>query len=120
MQYIQTGRSSVEGWVAEGDAWLFGLWNDLHRPAKVNGDILEIGVDLGASAIELGYCLGSEERLIVCDLFDDPAPTEENAREFDRFYTRQLRRTAAESLSYARQAFENNYLRFHPVLPTIL
>jgi len=72
------------------------------------GDILEIGTYLGKSAILLAYCLKDGEALHVCDPFEDPPSSEDNASENRRHYP-----------ELARREFERNYMRFHKSLPVI-
>jgi hypothetical protein len=91
-----TAITGVKGWLDPLDHALFALVDRVQRSAAVRGNILEIGVYEGASAIPLGRLLGPGESLTVCDVFDAPAPTE------------------------ARTTFEANYLRFHTALPEVL
>jgi len=60
---------------------LFRKINELQHAEGKTGDLLEIGVYRGKSAILLGYLLQGEERLVLCDLFGAPAPTADNESE---------------------------------------
>lgn len=73
----------VPGWFLRTDQLLFPHLNALQRAAGVGGDLLEIGVYRGKSAILLGYFAGPGERLVVCDVFDTAG-----RRQFERRYRR--------------------------------
>jgi len=107
--YVDSASETVPGWFDPRDAMLWLAIDELQRDAGVEGDLLEIGVFLGKSAILLGYLARPGEILTVCDLFEDQPATGEVAAEHARFY---------EGLTRSR--FEANYLRFHDDLPTII
>lgn len=105
--YIDRGRHTVPGWLERLDALLLVAVDSSQRASQVSGDLLEIGAYMGRSAILLGYFRRPEERLVVCDPFDENgALSKDNAAEQARWY---------EGLT--RQAFEHNFLRFHSRLP---
>jgi hypothetical protein len=60
-------------------------------------------------AVLLGAHLRSGQTLTVCDLFESPAPDDENARETLKSYD-----------GLTRATFERNYLAFHDALPVIV
>jgi hypothetical protein len=102
--------STVPGWFSETDARLFVELSGRQRRQGIAGDLMEIGVYYGKSAILLGYLTGTDERLIVNDLFNDsaditPGNIEENQRWYDGF---------------GRREFEQQYQRFHKDLPEML
>ena len=107
-RYITKGRESIPGWFERGDAELFSAIDVAQRSAGIVGDILEIGCFQGSSAILLGYLRRANERLVVCDLFQDVTPS------LDEFH---LRQNSYAGLS--RESFEANYLKFHEKLPEI-
>ena len=107
-EYIVKGRESVPGWFDRADAELFNAIDEAQCSAGVVGDILEIGCYQGSSAILLGYLRRSNERLVICDLFQGAATT------LDDFH---LRHNAYADLS--RESFEANFLKFHQTLPEI-
>lgn len=74
-----------------------------------SGDIAELGVFHGQSAILLGEYIRDGEVLTVIDLFDSPADDLANQQENQQSYP-----------DLTRAAFEANYLRFHRVLPTVV
>jgi hypothetical protein len=99
----------VPGWFFEQDRALFAWFLDHQNQGSVPGDLLDLGAYLGKSAILMGRYLVGDQRLTVCDLFDDAAPDDDNDEEM-RPYRSTLN----------REAFERNYVAFHPKLPTIV
>jgi hypothetical protein len=71
-QYISEGRKSVPGWFHNEDAALFSLLSELQHEQGIVGDLVEIGVYQGASAILLGYLAGPDEQVVLNDLFGSP------------------------------------------------
>jgi hypothetical protein len=108
MAYIAM-LDQVPGWFFYPDARVFAGIDAYQRASGVTGDLLEIGVYLGKSAILMGYLRRDGERLVVCDLFESEGTTEESRRENCRWYG-----------GLSRQEFEDNYRRFHDRLPTVL
>jgi hypothetical protein len=97
--YIARMHDEVPGWFTEIDASLFRAVDAAQRAAGVRGDLLEVGVYLGKSAVLLGYLLRPDEELIAWDLFSG----ERLAGEADaQFY-----------LELTQEAFEANYARYH-------
>jgi hypothetical protein len=94
----------VEGWFFPADRFVFD-W--LLRQGR--GDLLELGVYKGKSAIFIGAYAAEGERFTVCDLFDSHAPDESTTAEMRVYYP-----------TLTRQAFEANYLRFHTALPEVV
>lgn len=101
---------SVDGWFPKGDRLAFQVFGDLQAKFGIRGDLMEIGVFFGKSAIMLGFFKRPDESIVVCDLFEDPAQDDLNQRENQSSY---------HSRSLTRTGFEANYLRFHSELPRI-
>ncbi|GHG38293.1 class I SAM-dependent methyltransferase [Streptomyces zaomyceticus] len=100
----------VEGWFFDADRFLFDWLLTHQRDHGVRGDLLELGVYKGKSAILIGYHAADGERFTVCDLFDaSEAPDDSTAAEMRVYYP-----------TLTRQVFEANYLRFHRGLPTVI
>ena len=59
----------IEGWFSGEAASLFGLLDEAQRNTGVEGDLFEIGVHHGRSAVLLSQLTRPGERLGVCDLF---------------------------------------------------
>jgi hypothetical protein len=97
---------AIPGWFWYADRQLFE-WV-LSRP-DVAGDLLELGVYLGKSAVLVGSHLRPGETFTVCDLFESEAPEEANHAETTRSYP-----------ALTRDRFERNYLAFHDAPPTVV
>ncbi|MCA1656567.1 MAG: class I SAM-dependent methyltransferase [Actinobacteria bacterium] len=70
--YIDQEMAGIPGWFSAIDAWVFTAISEWQHEDGLVGDVLEIGVYKGRSAVLLGHLLGESERLVFCDLFDDP------------------------------------------------
>ncbi|GHH86440.1 class I SAM-dependent methyltransferase [Streptomyces capitiformicae] len=100
----------VPGWFPVLDQLLFDWVLTRQEDAGDRGDLLEVGVYMGKSAIFLGNHLQEGEAYTVCDLFESDAPDDANAAEANKSYRSTL----------TRRAFEANYLSFHDELPRVL
>ncbi|MGW6829785.1 class I SAM-dependent methyltransferase [Streptomyces massasporeus] len=101
--------ADVPGWFPPLDQMLFTWFLEQQKKAGIKGDLLELGVYMGKSAILLGHHLQDGELFTVCDLFEGDAPDEANKAESSQSYA-----------SLTQQAFERNYLSFHDALPTVI
>lgn len=99
----------VPGWFPVLDQMLFDWCLDRQEAAGMRGDLLEVGVYMGKSAIFLGRHAQEGERYTVCDLFEGDAPDNANQAESTKSYS-----------ALTRRAFEENYLSFHDELPRVL
>ncbi|MGW3414473.1 class I SAM-dependent methyltransferase [Streptomyces sp. NPDC000888] len=99
----------VPGWFPVLDQMLFDWCLDRQESAGMRGDLLEVGVYMGKSAIFLGRHAQEGERYTVCDLFEGDAPDNANQAESTKSYS-----------ALTRRAFEENYLSFHDELPRVL
>ncbi|MEU0032482.1 MULTISPECIES: class I SAM-dependent methyltransferase [unclassified Streptomyces] len=99
----------VPGWFPVLDQMLFKWFLDRQESAGTTGDLLEVGVYMGKSAIFLGDHLRQGERYTVCDLFEGDAPDGANQAESTKSYS-----------ALTRKVFEENYLSFHDELPRVL
>lgn len=100
----------VPGWFAALDQALFGWCLDWQSSQGISGDLVELGVYQGKSAILLGSYLRDEETLVACDLFGRPASDTDIGPGASQFYRDRL----------CRQDFETNYRRFFDALPHIV
>jgi hypothetical protein len=96
---------SIPGWFTKTDQLTFSV---LLKMQLVEGDILEIGVFKGKSAVYLEYFRKENERLYVCDIFEHQINDAENENEIKKSY---------EGLSYLE--FKKNFLLHHKNLPEI-
>jgi hypothetical protein len=101
--------TDVPGWFPPLDQMLFTWFLERQQKQGMSGDLLELGVYMGKSAILLGHHLQGGEKFTVCDLFEGDAPDEANKAESTKSYA-----------SLTQQAFERNYLSFHDTLPTVI
>ena len=100
----------VPGWFTPLDQMLFGWLLEWQSSHGISGDLVEMGVYKGKSAILMGAHLQKKETLVVCDLFGRPAGEEDISPSVSRFYRERL----------CRQDFEANYLGFIETLPRIV
>jgi hypothetical protein len=100
---------SVPGWFQDEDFALIRWFFHDQAERGICGDLAELGCYQGKSAIVIGEFQNQGEQFTVVDLFDvagaDPRNHAENA-------------VAYADLTQA--AFEQNYLRFHNKLPTVV
>lgn len=104
-----TELAEVKGWFFPADQLLFDWLLSRQQERTEPGDLLEVGVYMGKSAIFTGSYRREGERFTVCDLFDAPAEDTDNSAEMARSYS-----------TLTRRAFEANYLSFHEELPTVV
>ena len=70
-EYIRKTKH-IHGWFSPGAAYLFALLDHIQKENKVTGNLFEIGVHHGKSAILMGLMANREtESLGVCDIFGD-------------------------------------------------
>ncbi|MFB6613654.1 class I SAM-dependent methyltransferase [Streptomyces sp. NPDC085524] len=107
---VPTAYGDVNGWFSASDQVLFDWFLTRQNSGAAHpGDLLELGVFMGKSAIFLGRYLREGEEFTVCDLFDSPAVDESNLAENRMSYP-----------TLTRRGFETNYLAFHEALPTVI
>lgn len=85
------------------------LFRALLGDPEAHGDLAEIGVWYGQSAILIGDYVRDDETFTVIDLFGAPAADPSNQVENQDSYS-----------GLTRSAFEANYLRFHDALPNVI
>jgi predicted O-methyltransferase YrrM len=99
----------VPGWLAGADELLFEWLLTLQSRSGSRGDVVELGAYQGRSAIHIGRFVESDERFVVCDLFEDTQGDESVPAYVKSAYS-----------SLTQASFERNYLQFHRDLPTIV
>jgi hypothetical protein len=99
----------VPGWFPVLDQVLFEWFLSRQESAGTRGDLLEVGVYMGKSAIFVGRHRRPGEKYTVCDLFEGDAPDAANRAESTKSYS-----------ALTRRVFEENYLSFHDELPRVL
>jgi hypothetical protein len=106
-RYIDA-MEGVPGWFAKVDARLLLGIDRCQADHSSGGDLLEIGVYLGKSAILLGFLAAGGEALHVCDPFEPSGALPAADRVHSGLY-----------VEAGRSAFEANYRRFHRSLPEV-
>ena len=102
-------RNSIVGAFWDIDFLLFDCILRMQSECGVHGDLLEIGALYGKSAIVLGCHAGAEEKVIVCDIFNDVEGDDENVSENSQSYN-----------GLNRQKFEENYSRWVDRPPVVI
>jgi hypothetical protein len=102
-----TRLEDVPGWLRYADKMLFEWF--LTRPGAPRGDLLEMGVFQGKTAIHIGRFRKPGDTFTVVDLFD--------LARGDKTIRPGARRAYAD---LTQTTFERNYLSFHTELPTIV
>jgi hypothetical protein len=105
MNAILPEIDKIPGWFTKADQITFSILLEMQ---STRGDILEVGVFKGKSAIFLEYFRKFDEILHVCDIFETETNDFENKNEV---------RTSYFGLN--RSDFEKNFLRYHKILPEI-
>ena len=82
-QYLQAS-ADVKGWFFPIDAALFGAVDEIQKMEGVAGNLFEIGVHHGKSTVLLARSLRGEERLGVCDIFEDQGLNRDASGKGDR------------------------------------
>jgi hypothetical protein len=103
----------IDGWFSRIDHTLFRAILDGQRESPA-GDLVEIGVYQGKSAVVIGDYLRPEEQFVVIDTFGDSEllgiADEDAERTPGRNYFTYI----------TREPFEKNYLSIHDELPTVV
>ena len=68
---IMNAAKDVEGWLSPWAACLLALLDRAQKENGICGDLFEIGAHHGKSAIVLGAMIRTNEKLAVCDIFED-------------------------------------------------
>lgn len=96
-------RHRIPGWLSLVDLRLLAIVDQVQRDAGTRGDVLEIGVFRGKSAVVLGWLCRDDEDVVLCDLFGATVTNADVQDEADRWYP-----------GLARADFEKTWSRFHP------
>jgi hypothetical protein len=97
--------NSIPGWFTKSDQKVFSIFLNEHRQS---GDLLEIGVYRGKSAVFIANFLRPDEVFHVCDIFEMDINESENRDEVSKSY---------EGLNLKN--FKSTFLSFHKTLPEI-
>lgn len=102
-------RRSVPGAFWDIDFLIFDRILQMQDAQCIRGDLLEIGALFGKSAIVLGQHAKPQEKVIVCDIFEDAEGDAENVEENIQSYT-----------GLNRAKFEENYSKWVDQLPVVI
>ncbi|MEM6107863.1 class I SAM-dependent methyltransferase [Mycobacterium sp. 050272] len=102
-------RNSVPGAFWDIDFLLFDQIFSMQLHHDIRGDLLEIGALYGKSAIVLGCHARLEEKVIICDIFNDTEGDIENIAENAQTYG-----------GLSRKKFEENYSQWVARPPVVL
>lgn len=75
----------ISGWFSKHDFLVMQTILEMQNQLESTGDILEIGAYHGKSSVLLGSCLKSDEKIILCDIFEK-ADEERNRNENNNSY----------------------------------
>ena len=90
-RYLDETRD-VEGWFFPVDAYLFGFVDEIQRREGIGGNLFEIGVHHGKTAIFLARMRREGELVGVCDVFDQQELNRDRSGEGNRaIFERNLR-----------------------------
>ena len=104
-----SASDALPGWFNPEDLELFVRILDGQRRTGVTGDLFEIGVFQGKSAVVLGFFADATDRVHVCDTFGaDAELSAQNLAENDRWYG-----------GLSEQSFLDGYTRVHTTPPTV-
>jgi hypothetical protein len=81
--YLDETRA-VEGWFFPVDAYLFGFIDDVQKREGIRGNLFEIGVHHGKTAMFLARCRRDSEVLGVCDVFEQQELNRDRSGEGSR------------------------------------
>jgi hypothetical protein len=82
-RYLDDTRT-VEGWFFPVDAYLFAFVDEVQRREGIGGNLFEIGVHHGKTAIFLARMQREGEALGVCDVFDQQELNRDRSGEGNR------------------------------------
>jgi hypothetical protein len=101
--------STIPGWLYQLDEMVMRFFLRTQVATGEVGDVAELGVFMGRSAVVLGDYVQPGETFTVIDLFEQPAFDHANRDENRDQYP-----------ELTQREFERHYLRFHSVLPTVI
>lgn len=101
----------IPGWFNPIDQAAFTWLLQFQNRTGMGGDLVELGVFKGKSAVLMGNHIRPGQTFFACDLFDDILTSEAADEGEKRFFKTQ---------SLTQAEFERNYLAFHAALPRII
>ena len=83
VSYLRDTRS-IEGWFFPIDAYLFAFIDELQKREGIHGNLFEIGVHHGKTAVFLARMAAPDELLGVCDVFEQQELNRDRSGEGSR------------------------------------
>jgi SAM-dependent methyltransferase len=100
--YLESTRR-VEGWFFPIDAHLFAMADELQKREGITGNLFEIGVHHGKTALFLAQMAAKGETLGVCDVFDQQELNRDRSGEGNRaVFERHMQAHRAEAKIFAK------------------
>ncbi|HEY0160195.1 MAG TPA: class I SAM-dependent methyltransferase [Thermoanaerobaculia bacterium] len=101
-EYLVSTRE-VEGWFFPIDAHLFGLMDEIQKREGITGNLFEIGVHHGKTALMLARMAAAGETLGVCDVFEQQELNRDRSGEGNRgIFLRHMQAHRAEARVFAK------------------
>jgi hypothetical protein len=98
-KYLDDTRD-IEGWLFPIDAYLFAAFNSMQKRMGIRGNLFEIGVHHGKTAILFAWMVEPDEILGVCDIFDQQHLNADGSGRGDRaVLTANMRRYGPSGVS---------------------
>jgi len=105
-EYLEATRN-VEGWFFPIDAHLFAIVDEIQKREGITGNLFEIGVHHGKTALFLARMAAAGEALGVCDVFEQQELNRDRSGEGNReIFERHLRTHSAEARIFAKLSSE--------------
>lgn len=99
--------AGVEGWFFPIDAHLFAIADELQQRERIRGNLFEIGVHHGKTALFLTRMAREGERVGVCDVFERQDLNRDHSGEGNRaIFERHLREQGAHVEIFAKLSSE--------------
>ncbi|HYK04199.1 MAG TPA: class I SAM-dependent methyltransferase [Thermoanaerobaculia bacterium] len=100
--YLESTRN-VEGWFFPIDAHLFAIVDEIQKHEGITGNLFEIGVHHGKTALFLARMAAEGETLGVCDVFEQQELNRDRSGEGNRaIFERQMQAHGAEAKIFAK------------------
>jgi len=105
-EYLRATRS-VEGWFFPIDAYLFAAIDEIQGREGITGNLFEIGVHHGKTAIFLARMLRAGEVLGVCDVFEQQDLNRDHSGEGSReLFEKNMRALGGPARVFAKSSHE--------------
>lgn len=100
--YLESTRD-VEGWFFPIDAHLFAIVDEIQKREGITGNLFEIGVHHGKTALFLSKMAAQGETLGVCDVFDQQELNRDRSGEGNRaIFERHMQAHRAKARVFAK------------------